>query len=76
MTSIGEGAFMSCSKLSIVYCKPITPPNILTNYSNDTELFYSTSSNLIIYVPSSSVSLYKNAKYWEEYEYKFMSYDF
>lgn len=55
---IEDYAFSGCNKLMIVDCKATTPPiassNILSNVSDD----------LVIYVPKSSVNLYKNASGW------------
>lgn len=59
---IEDYAFYGCNKLMTVYCKATTPPTagygILSNVSDD----------LVIYVPKSSVNLYKNASGWTSYK--------
>lgn len=61
VTEIAEWAFYKCYSLASVTVNATTPP-ILGNNA-----FLSTNSNLIIYVPSSSVDAYKAADGWKKY---------
>ena len=61
ITLIGSFAFSGCYKLSSVTVEATTPPS-LGNY-----VFSSTSSSLVIYVPSGSVETYKTANNWSTY---------
>ena len=54
-TEIHDRAFYSCSSLSAVYMDPLVPPTL------GEDVFAGTSSELKIYVPSESVSLYKES---------------
>ena len=56
VTSIGGDAFNGCESLKSVYCKSTTPPQGGNN------MFYGTLCR--VYVPTASVSAYKDAKYW------------
>ena len=66
VANIGSRAFESCNALTVVYCKPTTPPT-LSSYSSDLD-------NLILYVPAASVSLYKSHDIWGNF--RIMPYDF
>ena len=67
VTWFDEYAFFYCEALTSVYCKATTPPTLYSTFSD----------NLInIYVPSSSVDVYKAADYWENYADKIVGYDF
>ena len=55
VTSIGDSAFYGCSGLTSVTVNATTPPALGSN------AFSSTSSNLVIYVPSTSVDAYKTS---------------
>ena len=66
VANIGSRAFESCNALTVVYCKPTTPPT-LKSYSSDLD-------NLILYVPAASVSLYKSHGIWGNF--RIMPYDF
>ena len=70
VTEIGYGAFMDCSSLLEVYCKPTTPPAV------DVNLFINTPPSLQIYVPTASVDAYKAAANWSDYADKIVGYDF
>ena len=61
VTSIKTYAFGFCSHLATVYCNPETPPDI------DNDIFYNCASNLVIYVPSASLSAYRNHYRWHNY---------
>ena len=62
--SIGIQAFSFCGNLSSFTILATTPPTL------GSSAFYSTSNNLIIYVPSESVSAYKSASGWSNYSSK------
>ena len=70
VTSIVSAAFNGCTSLSKVYCKATTPPQGGYN------MFYNTSENLKIYVPTNSVSAYKTPQFWSNYSSKIVGYDF
>ena len=74
VTNIDEDAFCYCKNLSTVYCKPQNPPT-LTN-SQYCGAFYNCASNLIIYVPTTSVETYKAANGWKDYADKIEGYNF
>ena len=67
---MGDNIFWGCNNLKIVYCKPQIPPTL------EYGAFYNCASNLIIYVPSSSVDAYKSADGWKDYADKIVGYDF
>lgn len=54
-TEIHDRAFYGCSSLSAVYMDPLVPPTL------GEDVFAGTSTDLKIYVPSESVSLYKES---------------
>ena len=58
VTKIGYYAVYNCSSLTSITCLATTPPSI---YS---DTFYTTTCT--IYVPSESLSAYKNARYWSD----------
>lgn len=64
VTSFDDYAFSNCLSLETFYCKPITPPEF------GTSMFKDTSTKLKIYVPSESVTKYKNAYGWSTYKTK------
>ena len=70
VTKIESQAFSECSHLSIVHCKPTTPPQL------DSNAFYANDFSQIIYVPTESVSAYKSASGWSYYSYRIVGYDF
>ena len=71
VTKIGNSAFKSCYALEEVYCKPTTPPTGGSNMFGSTVLAPDK-----IYVPSASVSAYKNATGWSTYADTIIGYDF
>ena len=60
VTSIGNYAFNGCSSLSSITVNSSTPPTL------GGKLSYGT-INFTIYVPSTSVDIYKSASGWSEY---------
>ena len=62
VTSIGNNAFDMCDVLSSVIVRSTTPRTLGSN------VFDSTSDNLVIYVPSGSVDAYKEASGWSTYK--------
>lgn len=64
---IGYNAFSDCSSLEAVYCKAMIPPTVSGGSSYNQELFYSTSPDLIIYVPLGASPAYKLDSYWGKY---------
>lgn len=61
VTSLGDGAFNQCHDLRTVTCKATTPPTMgLAVFGDDKWL-------TAIYVPSSSVNVYKAADGWKDY---------
>ena len=60
LTSVGQTAFYLDSSLTEVYCYATTPPS-LGSYA-----FYSIGSNPTLYVPSESVTAYRNSN-WANY---------
>ena len=72
VTLIENDAFRNCTSLEKVYCKPTTPPSLGTG-----ALATNTASGeLYIYVPSASLSTYKNASGWSGYKSRIIGYDF
>ena len=59
ITSISSNVFRSCSSLTSITVNATTPPTL------GASVFSNTSANLVIYVPSASVSAYKSA--WSQY---------
>ena len=70
VTSIGEGAFRDCRSLTSVYCKAKTPP------AGSSDMFRDNALGRKIYVPRESANVYKTAKYWKDYAYSIVGYDF
>ena len=68
---IEANAFYGCSSLTEIYCKAKVPP-VLGNSS----VFAMTPANMIIYVPSESLTAYKSAQYWAGMQAKLVGYDF
>lgn len=58
---IYDSCFRSCYDLDSVYIYAITPPSLGGN------VFLNTNENLVIYVPSASLNLYKTAAGWSDY---------
>lgn len=61
VTSIGRQAFYFCRALTSVTVRATTPPTLETN------VFYDTPANMVIYVPAESVQAYKTASGWSDY---------
>ena len=74
MTTIKGFAFYCCENLTEVYCKPITPPELLGD-GNDS-VFDNNAPDRKIYVPTESVEAYKAAYGWSEYADCIVGYDF
>ena len=68
-------AFYSCDSLVHVYCKPVIPP---AHYGNSSYGILGSEhiSGKIIYVPTESVSAYKNADGWKNHASLIYGYDF
>lgn len=69
VTSIGEYAFMNCTNLSVVRCKRSVPPTLgsgVFHASVPSEGSMKPMS-FSLYVPSSSLSKYRNASNWSAY---------
>ena len=61
VTSIGNNAFSSCYGMLEYHFKPTNPPTL------GTSVFSSIQANCVIYVPSASVTAYKNHSSWSSY---------
>ena len=72
VSKIGNSAFENCTELMGVYCKPTTPPSLISLPGTAVKTFKGTPSK--IYVPQASVSTYKS--YWDDYSYRIVGYDF
>ena len=73
--SIGFAAFYECQSLKEVYCRAKTPPTgslYMFDYLADPYR----PINCKIYVPASSVELYKTAEYWSKYKSQIIPYNF
>lgn len=70
VTEVSQYAFGDCHSLAEVYCKPTTPPK------GDNNMFTGNASGRKIYVPTASVSAYKEAEYWSDYAEDIVGYDF
>ena len=60
LTEIGDYAFSSCPNLSVVVCKSVTPPSLLSG-------FPWSSTPFVVYVPDASVADYHAASTWSKY---------
>ena len=81
VNKIGSNAFKGCTSLNEVYCKPVTPPEI--DFGGTDVCVFPLNSNLCIYVPRNSYSLYINYKpaydsyfSWSKYKSYYKPYDF
>ncbi len=70
ITHIGKFAFGECYKLKNIYCRALTPPSL------EPYAFLHLSHSAQIYVPKTSVELYKKTKGWEKYAKQIVGYDF
>ena len=64
LTSIGSEAFSECSNLASITCKATTPPTI-----GSSETFYQVDKSIPVYVPATSVKVYKTTEYWSDFSY-------
>lgn len=69
-TTIGDKAFYNCTSLTSIYCKSSRPPRI------GVDAFGGVSSNCKLYVPPTSVDVYKNTTGWKKFYTKTVGYDF
>ena len=60
VTSIGEGAFASCSSLENIISNNPTPPSCF-----GLSCFSAVDSDIPVYVPAESIDLYRNAEGWD-----------
>ena len=63
LTYIGSDVFKDCNVLTCVYCKALTPPTVAPNSSQGLGL----NTDTVIYVDDLSLSLYKQAPKWNEF---------
>ena len=61
VTSIGYEAFAYCSKVKRIICRAKTPPIA------DPQAFTEVDKNIPLYVPASSIDLYKAAEGWKDF---------
>lgn len=68
VTTIGYRAFNCGSKLSNIYCKPMTPPNVNVNTDGKWWGFQDiTPISAKLYVPIGAGDTYKTTDYWKDY---------
>ena len=65
VTSIQSAAFSNCTSLATITCLRTTPPSLSSYYYG--EVFSNTHENLVIKVPSASVTAYQTASGWSSY---------
>jgi len=75
VTTISVRAFWSCGNLTSVYCKPTTPP-IAQLHGGNRGAFEYINSQCKIYVPITSVEVYKAADGWNECADYIVGYEF
>ena len=61
VTKIGKDAFKECTGLTSIFCEAVTPPEC------GSDCFYGVPKNIPIYVPSNSISAYKEAYQWKNF---------
>lgn len=76
VTKVGTEVFYNNTNMSVIYCKPSTPPVCPASSSNYGPLGYSSVSGKIIYVPTESVDAYKVAEGWKHHKSLIYGYDF
>lgn len=59
--SIGEVAFYDCTGLNSIICHATTPPTLGEN------VFYNVDKNIPLYVPTTSLELYRVADQWKDF---------
>ena len=64
--TIKVAAFADCSGLSMMMVKASEPPTL-----TDTNVFYGVTPSIPVYVPNSSLSVYKDADVWRDFKYKY-----
>ena len=69
VTSLGSSCFMSCSSLQKIYCKPTTPPTLANTSA------IPSNSNLVIYIPTGTISVYQKASNWSSHSSKMVEYN-
>lgn len=62
ITTIEEHAFEGCSNLTSIYAGPTPAQITATSFNNVNK------TSCVLYVPSESLSLYKSANYWKEFQ--------
>ena len=69
--TLGEYSFYGCKNLEKVFCQPITPPRItfFINIGGNTSgyMFKDCHKDFKVYVPESSLEIYKSTKGWSDY---------
>ena len=70
VTSLGTYCFYGCSTLQKIYCKPTTPPTLVNANA------IPNNSNLVIYVPTGTISAYQSASNWSSFSSKMVEYDY
>lgn len=82
---IGMKVFSGCESLKIIYVKPLTPPSVPKEYivsgginknTVNSWLALKDVEDFIIYVPTQSLDLYKEAQGWNEYIDKIQPYEY
>ena len=63
VTSIGSSAFRNCYDLTEIICNAVTPPELGYGVFNGL-----TPSDILLYVPTESVSHYKSTPVWQEFD--------
>ncbi len=77
VTEIEDFAFDDCTSLKSVYCKPTTPPTMVSySHNSSSHAFDDNASGRKIYVPRASVDKYKSADGWSEYASDIVGCDF
>ena len=64
--TIKVAAFADCRGLSMMMVKASEPPTL-----TDTNVFYRVTPSIPVYVPNSSLSVYKDADVWRDFKYKY-----
>ena len=64
--TIKVAAFADCSGLSMMMVKASEPPTL-----TDTNVFHGVTPSIPVYVPNSSLSVYKDADVWRDFKYKY-----